>query len=57
MSVKNINSNFIISIDFELIWGMHEGDMLSAKAITSDKGYNLKTVVLLKDQRLKEYID
>lgn len=34
-----------------------EADMIAAKAIASDKGYNLKTIVLPRDQCVKEYID
>ena len=34
-----------------------EADMLAAKAIASDKGYALKTVVLPRDQCVRAYID
>lgn len=34
-----------------------EADMIAAKTIASDKGYNLKTIVLPRDQCVKEYID
>lgn len=34
-----------------------EADMIAAKAIASDKGYNLKSIVLPRDQCVKEYID
>lgn len=34
-----------------------EADMLAAKAIASDKGYNLRTVVLPRNQCVDEYID
>ena len=34
-----------------------EADMIAAKTIASDKGYNLKTVVLPRDQCVRKYID
>ena len=34
-----------------------EADMIAAKAIALDKGYELKTVVLPRDQCVREYID
>ena len=34
-----------------------EADMIAAKAIASDKGYDLKTVVLPRNQCVKKYID
>lgn len=37
--------------------GQFEADMMAAKAIASDKGYNLKTVVFPRNQCVKEYIN
>ena len=33
-----MNSNFIISLDFELIWGMHEGDIVNSSYNENIKG-------------------
>ena len=43
-----MDSNFIISIDFELIWGMHEGDILNNSYNENIKGGRYAIPTLLK---------
>ena len=43
-----MNSNFIISLDFELIWGMHEGDIVNNSYNGNIKGGRKAIPDLLK---------
>ena len=43
-----MKSNFIISIDFELIWGMHEGDIVNSNYNENIKGGRKAIPALLK---------
>ena len=48
MKGENMNSNFIISLDFELIWGMHEGDIVNNSYNGNIKGGRKAIPDLLK---------
>ena len=43
-----MDSNFIISLDFELIWGMHEGDIVNNSYNENIKGGRYAIPTLLK---------